>query len=264
MEKQNKERKRIFSENLLQYFSIEFSNRLAQTIMLLPYVHWIIVEDAEKTSSLVQNVLNRTNLQNRSTLLSAKTPTDYKLKKKDPSWMKPRGVEQRNKGLEWIRANVKYSKRMRSVIYFMDDDNTYSIELFEEMKKIDEGKVGVWPVGLVGGLLVEKPVLDDNNLVMGFNSAWRPERPFPLDMAGFAISTDLILNNPEAVFSFEIERGYQESEILRYLVVVRDLQPMANFCRDIFVWHTRTESPKLDAEYKLRKEGQSSNAGMEV
>lgn len=232
--------------------------------MLLPFVHWIIVEDAEKTSSLVANLLIRSNLQNRSTLLSAKTPPDFKLKKKDPSWMKPRGVEQRNKGLEWVRSNVKYSPKSRSVIYFMDDDNTYSTQLFEEMKKIEPGKVGVWPVGLVGGLLVEKPVLDEDGRVLGFNSVWRPERPFPIDMAGFGISTDLILNTPDAVFSFEVERGYQESEILRFLVVVRDLQPMANLCRDILVWHTRTEAPKMDAEYKLRKEGTPSDAGMEV
>lgn len=83
-------------------------------------------------------------------------------------------------------------------------------------------------------------------------------------MAGFGISTDLILNYPEAMFSYEVERGYQESEILRYLVVVRDLQPLASLCKEIFVWHTRTETPKLDAEAKLRKEGQQSNAGMEV
>lgn len=178
--------------------------------------------------------------------------------------MKPRGVAQRNSGLEWIRKHVTYTQETRSVIYFMDDDNTYSVELFEEMKKIENGRVGVWPVGLVGGLLVEKPVLDDNNEVLGFNSAWRPERPFPLDMAGFAVSTDLIFKYPEAVFSYEAERGYQESEILRYLTVVRDLQPLANLCHDILVWHTRTEAPKLDAEYKLRKTGQQSNNGMEV
>lgn len=129
------------------------------------------MEDAEKTSTLVQNLLIRHGLSDRSTLLAAKTPADFKLKRKDPSWMKPRGVEQRNKALAWIRSNVKYSAAARSVIYFMDDDNTYSFLLFEEMKKIEAGKVAVWPVGLVGGLLVEKPVLDkDDGLVMGFNS----------------------------------------------------------------------------------------------
>lgn len=84
-------------------------------------------------------------------------------------------------------------------------------------------------------------------------------------MAGFAVSTDLILQHPEAVFSYEIERGYQESEILRYLIVVRDMQPLADLCRNILVWHTRTETPKLDAEIKWKKEGhESSNKDMEV
>lgn len=147
----------------------------------------------------------------------------------------------------------------------MDDDNTYSIELFEQMKEIPANRVGVWPVGLVGGLMVEKPVLDDDKSVLGFNSAWRPERPFPVDMAGFAISTDLILQHPEAVFSYEIERGYQESEILRHLTVVRDLQPLADFCRKVLVWHTRTETPKLDAELRWKKERhEPSDKNMEV
>lgn len=93
---------------------------------------------------------------------------------------------------------------------------------------------------------------------------WRPERPFPIDMASFSISTDQLFKFPEAMFTYEVERGYQESEILRHMVVVRDLQPLANFCRDIYVWHTRTESPKLDAETKLRKDAPPSNDGMEV
>lgn len=246
----------------IEFFTHNF--RIAQTLLLVPYVHWIVIEDADHNSELVSNLLIKTGLSKRSTLLAAATPPDFKLKKKDPTWMKARGVNQRNTGLTWIKSNVQYTATSRSVIYFMDDDNTYDTNLFEEMKKIESGRVGVWPVGLVGGLLVEKPVLDEDNHVMGFNSAWRPERPFPIDMAGFAISTDLILKNPQAVFSYDVERGYQESEILRFLVVVRDLQPCANLCRDVLVWHTRTETPKLDAEYQLRKGGQQSNAGMEV
>lgn len=61
-------------------------------------------------------------------------------------------------------------------------------------------KVSVWPVGLVGGLMVEKPLLDTSGHVVGWNSAWKPERPFPLDMAGFAINLELFLKNPEVFF----------------------------------------------------------------
>ena len=56
--------------------------RLAQTILLLPYLHWIIVEDAADNSKLVKNLLANYGLEERSTLLHAKTPTDFKLKGK--------------------------------------------------------------------------------------------------------------------------------------------------------------------------------------
>jgi galactosylgalactosylxylosylprotein 3-beta-glucuronosyltransferase 3 len=50
----------------------------------------------------------------------------------------------------------------------MDDDNSYSVELFEEMSKIERSRVGVWPVGLVGAMLVEKPIVEKSKVV-GFN-----------------------------------------------------------------------------------------------
>ena len=49
----------------------------------------------------------------------------------DPRWKKHRGVDQRNLGLQWIRTNV--SPFQNGVVYFADDDNTYSLELFEEV-----------------------------------------------------------------------------------------------------------------------------------
>lgn len=46
------------------------------------------------------------------------------------------------------------------VVYFGDDDNTYDWRLFDEMRKVN--KIGIWPVGIVGGLLVESPLVDSN------------------------------------------------------------------------------------------------------
>lgn len=95
-------------------------------------------------------------------------------------------------------------------------------------------KVGVWPVGLVGGLMVEKPLCNSTtNKVTGFNAMWHPDRPFPIDMAGFAINVQLILDHPDALFSFEVPRGYQESEILRQLITREDLEPLADFCTKV-------------------------------
>ena len=79
------------------------------------------------------------------------------------SWAKPRGVEQRNAGLAALRRLLQDATApgasavdIRGVVYFADDDNTYSLSLFEDMRRIK--RVGAWPVGLSGGLLVEGPV----------------------------------------------------------------------------------------------------------
>lgn len=59
----------------------------------------------------------------------APMPAQYKNRTKGP---KPRGVSNRNKGLEWVRDNAE-----TGVLYFADDDNTYDLELFNEVSKDD-------------------------------------------------------------------------------------------------------------------------------
>lgn len=44
--------------------------------------------------------------------------------------VKPRGVSNRNRGLEWIRANAS-----DGVLYFADDDNTYDLDIFDEVRQ---------------------------------------------------------------------------------------------------------------------------------
>ena len=43
---------------------------------------------------------------------------------------KPRGVSNRNAALQWLRSN----NITEGVIYFADDDNSYDLELFEEVR----------------------------------------------------------------------------------------------------------------------------------
>jgi len=58
---------------------------------------------------------------------TAPMPESFKKKK----GAKPRGVSNRNRGLEWLRANAT-----SGVFYFADDDNTYDIQLFEEASTV--------------------------------------------------------------------------------------------------------------------------------
>ena len=60
--------------------------------------------------------------------------------------------------MNWLRKFYQNDKtHKQGVLYFADDDNTYSIKLFDEMR--DTKKVSVWPVGLVGGVIAEKPIV---------------------------------------------------------------------------------------------------------
>ena len=103
--------------------------RLAQTFLLVPKFHWIIVEDSPNKTNLITNFLATSLLS--YTHLNVATPPNYKLGKQDPNWKKPRGVEQRNAALRWIRENLDSSQN--GIVFFADDDNTYSIQLFAEV-----------------------------------------------------------------------------------------------------------------------------------
>lgn len=108
--------------------------RLSQTFLLVPNFHWIIVEDSPNKTTLVTNFLAQSGLT--YTHIYAPTPLNYKLGKNDPNWKQPRGVEQRNAALKWLRNNLNESNN--GVVYFADDDNTYSRHLFKEVKKKKE------------------------------------------------------------------------------------------------------------------------------
>ncbi|KAB7507294.1 Galactosylgalactosylxylosylprotein 3-beta-glucuronosyltransferase I [Armadillidium nasatum] len=232
--------------------------RLKNVFLHIPALHWIIVEDANGKSELVTNFLKTSSIPH--THLFKQTPVQWKINQKDPRWIKPRGVLQRNEGISWLRENI--SPTEKGVVYFADDDNTYSIELFKEMRYTQ--KISVWPVGFVGGIMVEKPLLDEKGRVRGFNANWRPDRKFPLDMASFAVNLGLLVRSTDAFFSHRSQRGFLETDFLEKLATRDDLEPKADSCTKVFVWHTQTSDPDLNREQKLKVQGKRSNLGMEV
>lgn len=104
--------------------------RIAQTFLHVRNFHWILVEDADRKSNLVIKFLKTSGLT--YTHLNFKTADQYKLGKNDPQWLKPRGVEQRNTAIEWLLKNVDANKNP-GVVYFADDDNTYGLQIFDEV-----------------------------------------------------------------------------------------------------------------------------------
>ncbi|KAI6242806.1 Galactosylgalactosylxylosylprotein 3-beta-glucuronosyltransferase [Aphelenchoides fujianensis] len=199
--------------------------------------------DAERPSPAIDEILARTRL--KSVHLTAATPEDKRLGDHDPNWRLPRGVVQRNTALDWIRSNYAGPAKGRRLL--RGRRQRLRLAAIRSVQK-----VGVWPVGLVGGLLVETPVLSDGRIV-DFSATWKKERPFPIDMAAFAVNITLLNEHPTAAFSYDVPRGYQESHFLTGLGLKRsDLEPKADFCTKILVWHTRTEAPTLHPPEKKK------------
>ncbi|MGH0173805.1 UNVERIFIED_CONTAM: hypothetical protein FKN15_010479 [Acipenser sinensis] len=212
--------------------------RLANTFRQVPRFHWIVVEDSNMRTELVSRFLARSGVP--YTNLHVLTPRRYKRAGL------PRATEQRNAGLGWLRQHR--SARDSGVVFFADDDNTYSLELFEEMRSTR--KVSVWPVGLVGGRRYERPLVDRGRVV-GWYTGWRADRPFAIDMAGFSVNIQVILANPKAVFKRRgSQPGMQESDFLKQITKVEELEPKAQNCTKVLVWHTRTEKANLGNEPK--------------
>ena len=99
--------------------------RICQTLMLVPNIVWILIEDDVSSSELVTNLLEHCSV--KSVHLTEKT-TSFVSRKQGGGGH--RGVDQRNLGLKWIHDNVN---ELEGVVYFGDDDNTYDIRLFEEV-----------------------------------------------------------------------------------------------------------------------------------
>ena len=92
---------------------------------------WIVVEDSDRKTELVTYLLTKCEpvlIVHMNVKVPVLAPPPVKGKKGTPA----RGVAQRNAGLSWIRKLCSVSV-CSGVVYFMDDDNKYDLQLFEEV-----------------------------------------------------------------------------------------------------------------------------------
>ncbi|XP_012282242.1 galactosylgalactosylxylosylprotein 3-beta-glucuronosyltransferase P [Orussus abietinus] len=215
--------------------------RMAQTLMLVRNVHWLVVEDATEPTRQVTELLRRTGLKFEHMI--APMPDKYKRKK----GAKPRGVSNRNRGLQWIRANAT-----KGVFYFADDDNTYDLDLFAEIRKTK--KVSMFPVGLCTKFGLSSPIVKGGKFA-GFYDGWIAGRKFPVDMAGFAVSVQFLLERPNATMPFRA--GYEEDGFLKSLAPLepKDIELLADDCTRVLAWHTQTKKNEPSAPLDLQQHG---------
>lgn len=106
--------------------------RLSNTLLHVPNLHWLVVEDSARKTALVSRLLGNSGLN--YTHLNVETLRNVKVRTSTKGSRIPRGTVQRNLALRWLRSTISPNSGHKGVVYFADDDNTYSLELFEEVR----------------------------------------------------------------------------------------------------------------------------------
>lgn len=78
---------------------------------------------------------------------------------------------------------------------------------------------------------------------MAFFDSWPAKRIWPVDMAGFAVNLQHLASYPNA--SMPYKAGYEEDSFLKSInLKIDQIEPMANDCTEVYVWHTQTTKSK--------------------
>ena len=222
--------------------------RLSQTLLHVKNLVWIVAEDSASCTNAVSETLLRHKKKIPYIHLLSPMPERYKHLR-----LKPSGVSSRNAAVNWIIHND--FQLSPGVIYFGDDDNTYDLRLFEEIRWTK--KVSMLPVAFIGEDAFTSPVVD-NNKVVGFSDPWFEERRFPVDMAGFAVNTELLIKHrPKMPYL----RGFEETLFLENMNITNDdIEPLANGCTEVLVWHTQTVKGDVPTYKSWTRQGQNLDA----
>ena len=111
--------------------------RLSQTLLNVKKLVWLIVEDSQICSSVVSSILFGKRDKIPYVHLTSPMPEMY-----NKEIFKPRGVSGRNAAVKWIVDQEMILPP--GIVYFGDDDNTYDLRLFEEIRFTK--RVSMFPV----------------------------------------------------------------------------------------------------------------------
>ncbi|KAL5493570.1 hypothetical protein EMCRGX_G014774 [Ephydatia muelleri] len=235
---------------------------MCHTLMHVPRLVWVVVEDSPRKTPLVTRLLSRCRVSsvhlntitipmNLSVTLNTSSSSHGLTNSTNTTIVAVhhRGVAQRNLGLGWIRRHC-LTRPCRGVVYFGDDDNKYDLRLFVEMRKTVG--VSVFTVAFAGGLLFEGPYCSSSGNITKWHVVWVPSRKIPIDMAGFAVNVEVLMKN-RYVWMGRMEGGqvvrdgFLESEFLSQFVTRKDLE-CRSYEKEILVWHTKTAKPNIANE----------------
>ncbi|OVA07330.1 Glycosyl transferase [Macleaya cordata] len=218
-----------------------FLNRLGQTLRLVPPpILWIVVE-MNSASMETSEILRKTGVMYRH-LVCTKNSTN----------VKDRGVHQRNTALQHIEHH-----KLDGIVYFADDDNIYSLELFESLREIS--RFGTWPVAMLAQskakAILEGPVCNGSQ-VIGWHTNEKSKRlrRFHVDMSGFAFNSTILWDpkrwrrpTSEPIRQLDtVKEGFQETTFIEQLVEDESrMEGILQGCSRVMNWHLHLEARNL-------------------
>lgn len=117
--------------------------------------------------------------------------------------------------------------------------------------------VSMFPVGLCTKFGLSSPIIK-NGTFAGFYDGWVAGRKFPVDMAGFAVNVEFLLQRPNATMPFRA--GYEEDGFLKSLAPLepKDVQLLADNCTRVLAWHTQTKKNEPSAPLNMKLYGSTN------
>ncbi|KAJ6809603.1 putative beta-1,4-xylosyltransferase IRX9H [Iris pallida] len=227
-----------YSRALQAYYLL----RLGHTLRLVPQpLLWIVVETGRSVSTETAGLLRRTGVMYRH-LLCQNNSTD----------VKDRGVHQRNAALQHIERH-----RLDGIVYFADDDNVYSLQLFHHLREIR--RFGTWPVAMLAQskskATLEGPVCNGSQ-VIGWHTNEKSKRlrRFHVDMSGFAFNSTILWDpkrwkrrTSKAIRQLDtVKEGFQETTFIEQLVEDEtQMEGLPHDCSRVMNWHLHLEARHL-------------------
>ncbi|CAL9216459.1 unnamed protein product [Arabidopsis halleri] len=220
-----------------------YLNRIAQTLRLVESpVLWIVVE-GNVASFETSEILRKTGVMYRHLVC-----------KRNMTSIKDRGVHQRNTALEHIELH-----KLDGIVYFADDDNIYSLELFQSLRQIS--RFGTWPVAMLAPsknkAILEGPVCNGSQ-VIGWHTNEKSKRlrRFHVDMSGFAFNSTILWDPKRWRRPFShptrqldtVKEGFQETSFIEQVVADEsEMEGVPPACSRILNWHLHLDA--LDVPY---------------
>lgn len=224
-----------------QPFQAMYLNRLSQTLRLLqPPLLWIVVEMPAQSIETAE-ILRKTGVMYRH-LACDKNATD----------VKDRSAHQRNVALAHIEQH-----RLNGIVYFVDDNNIYTLELFEQLREIK--RFGTWPVGMLvhnkNNVVLEGPVCNSTR-VIGWHTNEKSKKlwRFHINNSGFAFNSTILWDpqkwgrpTSELIRQLDTDNdGLQDTTFIEQLVADESqMEGLAHGCSKAMVWHLHLETSMI-------------------